>query len=289
MKPILITLALWLWAVAATAQVAPTGFGATPTAYNQIDLKWTHNGANVDEFVIERSDGNNRTYKALATVLQSAKANREYSDKTVSASLVYYYRITTKLGTKLSATVETNATTPANPTPATPNGLDITGKTISSLSVKWNPVAGAEGYETRLSTKSDFTTDLKPGATTKSDFTFSGLAPDRTYFVQVRARNTVGVTDYWSPWSGSVSGRTDQAPPAAPSGVQATPKSPTQVAITWTDNDDFIISRSAAGSGGPWTEAGRVNANVKTFTDNGVQTNTTYYYQVCAANKAGQA
>ena len=75
--------------------------------------------------------------------------------------------------------------------------------------------------------------------------------------------------------------------------MQATPKSPTQVEITWTDNsdneDDFIISRSAAGSGGPWTEAGRVNANVKTFTDNGVQANTTYYYQVCAANKAGQA
>ena len=31
-----------------------------------------------------------------------------------------------------------------------------------------------------------------------------------------------------------------------------------------------------------------VNANITLFTDNGVQPNTTYYYQVCAKNRAGQ-
>ena len=293
MKPILITLTLWFWAVAATAQIAPTGFGATAAAFNQIDLKWTHNGLLVDEFVIERSDGNKTSYKPLATVLQSAKANQEYSDKTVSGSTIYYYRIATKLGTRSSPWVEANATTPANPTPATPNGLVVANSTTGTFSVRWNLVAGAEGYEVRLSTKSDFTTDLKTGATTKTDFTFGDLAPDRTYFVQVRAKNTVGTTTYWSDWSETRSGKTDPIPLVAPTNVRGDGQSPTQVNVFWDHNganvSKFTISRSEQANTGPWVVAGEAGATAKTFTDNGVLGNKGYFYQVCAVSPAGQS
>ncbi len=82
--------------------------------------------------------------------------------------------------------------------------------------------------------------------------------------------------------------------PAAPSGLGFVIAQNNQsIDLTWADNSnnetDFIIMRAddLAGVPGTYTEIGRVLANITTFTDTTTVNNTTYHYQVIAANIGG--
>ena len=80
------------------------------------------------------------------------------------------------------------------------------------------------------------------------------------------------------------------SPPAAPSGLNATPVSTTQISLTWTDNSTnatgFVISRSS-NSGSSYTDIGSVPATLTNYNDGGLAPNTTYYYLVRATNYLG--
>jgi pimeloyl-ACP methyl ester carboxylesterase len=83
--------------------------------------------------------------------------------------------------------------------------------------------------------------------------------------------------------------------PDAAGGLIATAISKTQIKLNWTNNPSpafnetqFEIYRAPA-AGGPYTLAGKVNANVLTFTDAGLSVNTRYYYIVRAVNSNGAA
>lgn len=70
----------------------------------------------------------------------------------------------------------------------------------------------------------------------------------------------------------------------APSALNATQTGETQVTLSWTDNSDneegFRVERMTAG--GAYTEIASVAANVTTYTDDAVTTQTTYTYRVRA-------
>ncbi len=74
---------------------------------------------------------------------------------------------------------------------------------------------------------------------------------------------------------------------SAPSNLQATAVSSSQVNLTWTDNSDnetgFKVDRKT-GSSGTWSQAGTVGANVSSYQDSGLSANTSYYYRVRAYN-----
>ncbi|MDY0016914.1 MAG: SUMF1/EgtB/PvdO family nonheme iron enzyme [Candidatus Delongbacteria bacterium] len=72
----------------------------------------------------------------------------------------------------------------------------------------------------------------------------------------------------------------------APTGLTATIASETSIKLDWTDNstgeDGFKIDRKI-GAAGTWvTDFATVGANVKTYTNTGLTTGTTYYYRVRA-------
>jgi fibronectin type 3 domain-containing protein len=75
--------------------------------------------------------------------------------------------------------------------------------------------------------------------------------------------------------------------PAPPSDLAVTAVTATLITITWQDNANnelgFQIER-ATSSAGPWSVVGITGANVLSFTDRGVSSDTTYYYQVAAFN-----
>jgi len=72
-----------------SAPLAPTGLGAVPTAFNQVNLTWVDNANSETGFRIERStDG--VTFTLAGTAAANATA---FPDTTVSGGTAYFYRI----------------------------------------------------------------------------------------------------------------------------------------------------------------------------------------------------
>jgi len=78
---------------------------------------------------------------------------------------------------------------------------------------------------------------------------------------------------------------------SAPDGLTASGISGSQIDLTWTDmstdEEGFKIERKL--SGGTYTEIAVVGANVTTFSDTGLSSNTTYIYRVRAYNSNGNS
>ena len=81
-------------------------------------------------------------------------------------------------------------------------------------------------------------------------------------------------------------------PPAAPSGLTATPVRATRIDLSWTDNSStetgFTIARSTT-AGGPYTDIATVGANTTSYSNTGLTASTTYYYVVRATNSGGSS
>lgn len=81
-------------------------------------------------------------------------------------------------------------------------------------------------------------------------------------------------------------------PPDAPSGLTTTTTSATTIRLDWSDNSNneqfFKIERSP-GSANNFSEVSSVGTNIKTFTDTGLTSATTYHYRIRAQNSGGSS
>jgi fibronectin type 3 domain-containing protein len=116
-----------------------------------------------------------------------------------------------------------------------------------------------------------------------NSYTNTGLTNGTTYYYVVSAVNG-GVA---SPNSAQVSA-TPQGPPAAPTGLTATPGN-AQVALTWTASagaTSYKVKRATV-SGGPYAVVASPVSN--SYTNTGLTNGTTYYYVVSAVNGGGES
>ncbi|MFF4273299.1 chitinase [Streptomyces sp. NPDC001536] len=98
-------------------------------------------------------------------------------------------------------------TDPAPTIPGAPGGLAVSGTSSSSVSLSWNTVSGATGYNV-------YRGGTKVTAVTGTSATVTGLAASTSYSFQVTATNSAGE----SPKSAAVTGTTTATPtgPALP-------------------------------------------------------------------------
>ena len=173
-----------------------------------------------------------------------------------------------------------------NGAPSTPTGLIATNATVTSLTITWNPVSGATSYQLfRTNSYSGPFTDLIYSGT-GTTFTDTGLTSGNTYFYEIEATDSSGSSSLSTPASGTTIAVT---PPSTPSNLSVGGFAATSLTITWSSASgasSYQLLRATISSG-PFTQI--FSGAGTTFTDTGLTTNTTYYYEVQATNTAGSS
>ncbi|WP_051295929.1 extracellular catalytic domain type 1 short-chain-length polyhydroxyalkanoate depolymerase [Eisenibacter elegans] len=102
---------------------------------------------------------------------------------------------------------------------------------------------------------------------------------------------------FWSSyWAADFFGLLGATPtptaPATPSNLAAAAVSASQINLTWADNsnneDNFVLERSTSATTG-FAAIATLPANTTSFSNTGLNANTTYYYRVRAANAGGSS
>jgi hypothetical protein len=178
--------------------------------------------------------------------------------------------------------------------PAAPSGLAATAVSSSQINLSWTDASTNEdGFQIERCTGSTCG-DFAQVATTGKDiprYSDTGLSPSTTYSYHVRACNSAGCSGYCD--SVSLATLPSAIPPAAPTGLTATAVSRSQINLSWTDassnEDGFRIERCTGSKCTNFAQVATVGANVKTYSNTGLPTNTTYTYRVRAYNAAGSS
>lgn len=171
-------------------------------AWNQIQLAWQAADASAGYEIERKAD--NGTYVKIADI-QAGTAS--YMD-TVETGVLYTYRIrpVKQLGSQMfygDYSGEQSVQTALN----APAAGGVSTSDMQSLSVSWNAVEGANGYEVYRSASSGsgytLVANLSGGEVQYRD---TGLAIENTYYYQVRAYRTAAGKTVYSGYSAEMSG-----------------------------------------------------------------------------------
>ena len=171
-------------------------------AWNQIQLAWQAADASAGYEIERKAD--NGTYVKIADI-QAGTAS--YMD-TVEPGVLYTYRIrpVKQLGSQMfygDYSGEQSVQTALN----APAAGGVSTSDMQSLSVSWNAVEGANGYEVYRSASSGsgytLVANLSGGEVQYRD---TGLAIENTYYYQVRAYRTAAGKTVYSGYSAEMSG-----------------------------------------------------------------------------------
>jgi len=260
---------------------APTLQG-TATSSSQVHLSWTSTTTGIVRFRVERRT----TTGAYSEISQPSPTSTSFDDSGLSASTAYLYRMRVETAAGISAySNEITVTTLALPLPPAPT-LQGTATSSSQVHLSWSTTAtGVVLFSLeRRTTTGGYSQTSQPTATSTS-FDDSGLTGSTTYLYRMRVQTSAG----FSPYSNEVTVTTLQALPAAPTNLQATAISSTQVNLTWTNNapDATAIRVEAQPAGSAsFTDIGVAAALTSTGITN-LQPNTAYNFRVRAQNAAG--
>jgi len=180
-------------------------------------------------------------------------------------------------------------TTATGPGPSQPTNLKgVAGNKQATLT--WTASTGATQYQVyRGSGKSDSEAVVPIATTTTPTYTDTGLNNGTSYYYNVSATNSVGIspdTDEVIVVPTSVT-----APPATPVGVVATAGN-TTITVSWTADANATshsIYRSLSPGAEGMTPIGTVTGTATSFTNTNLANGTRYYYKVSAANSLGSS
>ena len=169
--------------------------------------------------------------------------------------------------------------------PAQPTGLTATAASSSSIQLSWNDNTNESGYtlESATSAGSGFVT-LAVLPAGSGAYTHTGLAANTTRYYRLRASNGFGD----SLNSLEVAATTFPNPPAAPTGLTATP-SVASVGLAWSTSPGATsyTVKIATLSGGPYTTIA-TDVTETNFICSSLVGGTTYYFVVSAVNAGGE-
>lgn len=185
----------------ASAPLAPSGLVLSAASSSQINLSWSDNSSNETGFKIERASGISGPFTtgmgAFFIVTTVGPNITQYKDMNLSASTMYYYRVSAmNSSTASSPTSVANLTTPAAPTspPSPPSNLAVTASAATIATLSWSDNSNNESYfKIEKSTNNGTTFTLVATASADSrSYSDINQAPQSSAIYRVRASNSAG-------------------------------------------------------------------------------------------------
>ena len=222
-----------------------------------VQLSWTGGVTGAEGYVIYR-----RTEGGSYAEIGRTSGNT-YSD-TISAGIKYYYAVAVYSGSR----TEDKCPEVGVMYLATPSGLSVSN-TIASLTLKWNAVKGATGYEIyRAGTDGKYS---KITTVTSTSYVDTSVKNNTQYSYKIKAYNAAGA----SAFSTAASLKKTQI---SVSNLKADANGST-VQLSWTGGvtgaEGYVIYRRT--EGGSYAEIGRTSG--KTYSDT-ISAGIKYYYTV---------
>ncbi len=274
------------------APTAPNSLVAVASG-TSISLSWTASTDNVGVvgYQILRSTTNGSGYSQITT-----SNTNSYTNNGLNVGTTYYYVIKAydAAGNVSLASAQAQATAADNQAPSVPGGLSATASG-SQISLAWTASTDNVGVKQYLIERSNTSNSFGfvPLATsTTSVYVNTHLAVNTTFYYRVRAQDAAGnISDYSLVVSATTNTSivvSDNQAPTMPSGLTAT-ASGTSISLAWTASTDNIgvvgyqVLRSTTNGSGYSQIA---TANTNSYTNNGLNVGTTYYYVVKAYDAA---
>ena len=177
--------------------------------------------------------------------------------------------------------------------PIAPSNLSAVSFQGTRIDLTWNENAVDEqGYRIERAPDAGgvpgvFTQIASVGLNVRT-YSNTGVSANTRYWYRVRAYNAVGT----SPYSNDASAI--MTTPPAPTALTTTPVTGVRIDLAWTDNSGteeqgFRVERAPDVGGAPGTYAliASVAANIRTYSNTGLQASTRYWYRVRAYNAVG--
>ncbi len=259
------------------APAAPTGLTGTPGTL-EADLSWSAS-TGATGYNVKQSTSSDAGFTTL--IGSPTTTATTYVDKELTGGVTYYYQVTA-INTIPTCESGPSATISVKPggTCAPPTAPVVTAAASNgSVTLTWAAVSGAVSYTVARSQTAGTGYSTVGTVTTGTTFTDGNVVNGVTYYYVVTASNG----SCSSVKSNEVSSSPACTPPAAPTGLGATPSNGS-VTLKWNASAgavSYSIYRNTTGTA-PFTF---VNSTTQlTFTDSNVVNDTKYYYIVQASN-----
>jgi len=265
-----------------TAPTTPTGLSAIAVSDSQINLSWS---ASTDNDVI----AGYRVYRNGAFLIQLADFTT-YQDTGLTPSTTYSYNVDAidaagNVSGLSAAADATTLTTPDTTAPSQPSGLTANAVSSSQINLSWSASTdnvAVTGYQ--VLRNGTLLTSLG-NVTTYQD---TGLAATTTYTYRVRALDAAGnVSSLSTAASATTLAAADTTAPTTPTGLTANAVSSSQINLSWSaSTDNVAVTGYRVYRNGVFLVT---LGNVTTYQSTGLNSSTTYSYNVDAIDAAGNA
>jgi fibronectin type 3 domain-containing protein len=256
---------------------APVNLRVIAVTDVSVSLEW-NTVTRASGYNVYRCDSENGSYTRVNSSMITAVS---YTNTGVSQNTTYYYRVYAVSSGGIEGIPSTAVS--AATLRSAPGNFRATSATESSVSLAWNTVDNASGYNVYRSNSVNGTyTKLNSSLIPDTSYTNTGLSSNTSYYYKV----SVVVDDVESVQSGAISGTTLLI---APGGLNVTAVTDVTVSLGWnslTGANGYNIYRSAS-ENGSYTKVNTSVITVLSYTNAGVSPDTTYYYKVCAVSSGG--
>jgi hypothetical protein len=247
--------------------------------HQSIDVTWHDNSTAEEGYEIQRAAVEAGPYSIVASLPVNAIKHR---DSLLNTNTTYWYRVRAKKDGGFGDFTDIASATPVYAAPNAPSATNaIPG--YGTTRISWTDNSSNEdGFRVERS--------LDGGSTWRTNQELSKNATgSHDYYAVSEQLTCYRVIAHNSQGDSPASDTDCTTPPAAPTALTGTGVDQQTIALTWRDNsaveDGYALSRY--GRDGAPTIVIDLPANSTAYRDNGVSSNTTYWYSVSATKDGG--